>query len=67
VSDFKLTEFKPGHDAFFREMVDRQLISSCINCISFTNQGKCLIYNATPPPAVIVFSCGPQWEGDLPF
>jgi hypothetical protein len=64
---FKLEEFKPGHDAFFRELVERQLVASCINCISFTNQGNCLKFKTAPPPKVIVFSCGPNWEGDLPF
>lgn len=64
---FKMSEYKPGHAAFYKELVERQLVSSCINCINFTKQGKCLLWKATPPPETIVFSCGIAWEGDLPF
>jgi len=67
MSDFKLSEFKPTNDESHRELVKRQMIFSCLNCISFTAAGKCLKYKATPPPTVIVYSCGPDWEGDLPF
>lgn len=68
MSKFTLDQFKPGHDEFHRELIKRQLIFSCVNCISFLpKDNTCLKYKAKPPPTVIVFSCGEGWEGDLPF
>ena len=68
--EFKLTQHQMNHEDFFREMVRRQIFSSCVNCIDFNSKdpkASCLKYKATPPPEVIVFSCGAGWEGDLPF
>ncbi len=69
--EYKLTQHQPNHDAFYREMIARQVFSSCINCINFSKPKDkpaiCLLYKVTPPPEVIVFSCGAAYEGDLPF
>lgn len=68
--EFKLTQHQMNHEDFFREMIKRQVFSSCINCIEYNArhpEASCMKYKATPPPEVIVYSCGASWEGDVPF
>lgn len=68
--EYSLTQHQTNHEDFFREMIKRQVFSSCINCINHSGKdpkASCLKYKTTPPPEVIVYSCGANWEGDLPF
>lgn len=49
-------------------MVSRGDLRCCLSCIHFearTNQ--CSKYRVIPPAKVIMFSCGKEWEDDIPF
>lgn len=51
-----------------REMLDRQIFRSCLNCESWDDKTEtCLLFKTKPPARVIVFSCGEQWLGEIPF
>ena len=66
-------------DKLHRRLVDHQLVRSCLNCRHFGSNDNlgpgdphgtpeiCGIYKARPPAEVIVYSCGPSWESDIPF
>lgn len=57
-----------------RDLIARQVFRSCLNCLNFQPANpkrdakeSCLLYKAMPPAEVVVFSCGPGWEADIPF
>ncbi len=44
------------------------IIHSCINCGNWNpHDNKCFKWKQTPPANVIVYSCGNDWEPDIPF
>lgn len=55
-----------------RRLIDSQEFHSCLNCANWAPRGDsrasevCLLYKATPPAEVILFSCA-SWEPDIPF
>ncbi len=51
-----------------QELLDRQILQSCFNCDSFRHETMtCTLFKVRPPARVIVFSCGDQWRGEIPF
>lgn len=51
-----------------QEFLDRQVLRSCLNCESFRPETEtCSLFKMKPPARVIVFSCGDQWLGEIPF
>ncbi len=51
-----------------QEMLDRQVLHSCLNCESWHDKTEiCVLFKMKPPARVIVFSCGEQWLGEIPF
>lgn len=51
-----------------QEMLDRQIFRSCLNCEEWNKKTEtCSLFNTKPPARVIVFSCGEQWLGEIPF
>ena len=51
-----------------QEMLNRQVFRSCLNCESWDGKTEiCLHFKTKPPAQVIVFSCGEQWLGEIPF
>lgn len=51
-----------------QEMLDRQVFRSCLNCDAWNEKTEsCSLFNIKPPARVIVFSCGEQWLGEIPF
>lgn len=51
-----------------QELLDRQVLQSCLNCESFRPETEtCALFKVRPPARVIVFSCGDQWRGEIPF
>jgi hypothetical protein len=51
-----------------RDFIKFQSLHSCLNCMNFVERlNKCEKFNATPPAETIVFSCGADWEDDIPF
>jgi len=61
-----------------RDMIEQQVWQCCVNCINWVKvtrlgpQGvesetfKCGLYNAVPPPEVLVVGCI-EYERDIPF
>ena len=51
------------------KLLDKEVIRSCWNCGNFDpSVDKCNKWKMTPPPKVIVFSCGKDgWIQDIPF
>lgn len=61
------TAFKIKVSEVFRELIDRQQVVTCINCIQWNDHDeKCTLAKIRPPARVIVFGC-PAWEEDIPF
>lgn len=55
-------------DSLHREMLDKQLFRSCWNCDSMDKKTEtCRFFQARPPLQVILFSCGKDWVGEIPF
>lgn len=49
-------------------LLNSNAIQSCLNCISWDKEkDQCDEYKAKPPAQIIVYSCGPGWEADIPF
>jgi hypothetical protein len=64
----KLKQITNASIIMHREMIDRQMLQSCINCESWDSKIEtCLHFKMKPPAKVIVFSCGEQWLGEIPF
>ena len=50
------------------KLLEHDLQHSCVNCCHFDfNADKCDKFNMKPPTDIIVFSCGPDWVGNIPF
>lgn len=58
-----------------KEMINKFVFPSCLNCEHWadnrvggnsTGTKQCLLYNALPPPEVIVYGC-PDYLADIPF
>lgn len=64
-----------AYAALHRDLIDQALFRSCLNCLHFAQpvpgmggpSETCALYKTRPPASVIVFSCGPAWEADVPF
>lgn len=63
-----------AYQALHKDLILHQKFQSCLNCAHWqpapkgTAQGEvCLLYKARPPAETVVYSCGPGWEGDIPF
>jgi len=55
-------------DQMHKRMIEAQMFRSCLNCIQFdTKTEQCLMFKVRPPAEVILYSCGPTWEADVPF
>lgn len=51
-----------------QEMLDRQVFRSCLNCDAWNDKTEtCVLFKMNPPAHIIVFSCGKQWLGKIPF
>ena len=51
-----------------KEFLDRQALQSCLNCEEWNDKTEtCELFKMKPPARVIVFSCGAQWLGKIPF
>ncbi len=51
-----------------QELLDNDVLHSCLNCEYWIEKDdKCERYNLTPPPKIIVFSCGEGWTYRIPF
>lgn len=51
-----------------KELLNAGTLHSCLNCENWlVLSGKCEKFGATPPAEVIVFSCGNDWEFNIPF
>lgn len=53
-------------------LIDRLLsshaIQGCLNCECWDlKKDLCLKFNAKPPAQTIVYSCGKDWQFDVPF
>jgi len=56
-------------------LIGAQRMRSCANCLYANNNiytkepdaFKCTKFGVVPPINVILFSCGKEWEGDIPF
>ena len=50
------------------EAIRRGNFHSCINCVHWSlNNDNCDKYRMRPPAKVIVYSCGKDWEDEIPF
>ena len=71
MNEYQLRQIKrrEAANSFHRDMVESQLVTSCLNCSNFLTKPseKCMKYNTLPPAEVIVFGCGAGWEADIPF
>lgn len=64
----KAKEIANAQAIMHQEFLDRQVLRSCLNCDSFRQETEtCALFKARPPARVIVFSCGDQWLGEIPF
>ena len=55
-------------DELHRCLVNHYIVQSCVNCAKFNPELEiCKMVNQRPPARIIVFSCGEQWEIDIPF
>lgn len=53
---------------FFKELLDQNIIQSCLNCEHWnSHKEKCDKFQDTPPSQIIVFSCGKDWKANVPF
>lgn len=58
----------PAADALFRELIQAQVIRSCINCDHMNIETNvCFKYKMQPPAPTIVFGCGEGWFPLIPF
>ena len=58
-----------NHAALVQDLLSYDLIHSCLNCGHHLESGNftCQKFKVTPPPRVIFFSCGKDWEDIIPF
>lgn len=64
----KLRQIAAAEKVMHQEFLDRQVLRSCLNCESFQEKTEtCIHFKIKPPARVIVFSCGDQWIGEIPF
>lgn len=64
----KLRQIASAQAIMHQEFLDRQVLQSCLNCESWDDDKEtCMLFKERPPARVIVFSCGDQWLGEIPF
>jgi len=58
-----------SRDLLHKELIQLQIVKSCLNCEHFVDDsGECAQFQyVKPPPKVVVFSCGKNWENRCPF
>lgn len=63
----KLKQIAAAQAITHQEFLDRQVLRSCLNCEAWDGKETCTLFKTRPPARVIVFSCGDQWLGEIPF
>jgi hypothetical protein len=64
----KVKQIAAAQAIMHQELLDRQVLQSCLNCDFFCHESEtCALFKMKPPARVIVFSCGDQWLGEIPF
>lgn len=64
----KLKQIAAAQAIMHKELLDRQVLQSCLNCEAWDPKTEtCKLFKMKPPARVIVFSCGEQWLGEIPF
>ncbi len=63
----KLKQIANAQTIMHQEFLDRNVLRSCLNCEAWDGEETCTLFKARPPARVIVFSCGEQWLGQIPF
>ena len=51
-----------------KDALARGTFHSCVSCMHYNHKVEtCFKWQMKPPAKVIVFSCGKDWEDDIPF
>ena len=54
--------------SFQEKLLEHDMLHSCVNCENFNfKTDTCDKFKMKPPTDIIVFSCGPDWTGGIPF